>query len=221
MKSTRRRQALWLVLVIGLLVSLLPVTVQSVRAEDEKTVIRSTIGAEPIEANPLVRKRWSPYTAGLAIGVLSWVAFLLMGKGLGASSAFVKSSGMIEKTIGGEKAAQHAYYRQVTPRINSGWMLVAGIIGGSYLSATLSGDFQLTALPPLWRSIFGDNAGIRILVAFVGGMILVIGARWAGGCTSGHGITGGLQLAVSSWMALIAFFIGGVITAYLLLFFAG
>jgi uncharacterized protein len=52
-------------------------------------------------------------------------------------------------------------------------------------------------------------------------MILIIGARWAGGCTSGHGITGTLQFAVSSWMAVIAFFVGGIIAAYIIYGFAG
>ena len=221
MKSVTLPQALWFALIIGIMVSFLPCNVASVRAEGEKAVIQATIGVERADANPLVRKRWSPYSAGVAIGVLSWAAFLLMGKGLGASSSFVKSSGMIEKAVGGEKAAQRAYYREVTPRINSGWMLVAGIIVGAYLSASLSGDFQLTAIPPLWRTMFGDNVWIRMILAFVGGMILIIGARWAGGCTSGHGITGGLQLAVSSWLALIAFFVGGVVTAHVVSFFAG
>jgi hypothetical protein len=43
-----------------------------------------------------------------------------------------------------------------------------------------------------------------------------VGARWAGGCTSGHGISGTLQLAVSSWVAVVCFFIGGVGTAMLI-----
>jgi hypothetical protein len=47
-------------------------------------------------------------------------------------------------------------------------------------------------------------------------MILGIGARWAGGCTSGHGISGTLQLAVSSWLATLSFFIGGILTAMIL-----
>jgi hypothetical protein len=43
-----------------------------------------------------------------------------------------------------------------------------------------------------------------------------MGARWAGGCTSGHGISGTLQLAVSSWLATLSFFAGGIVTALLL-----
>jgi uncharacterized membrane protein YedE/YeeE len=42
------------------------------------------------------------------------------------------------------------------------------------------------------------------------------GSRWAGGCTSGHGISGTLQLAVSSWLAALFFFVGGIASATLI-----
>jgi uncharacterized membrane protein YedE/YeeE len=49
-----------------------------------------------------------------------------------------------------------------------------------------------------------------------------IGSRWAGGCTSGHGISGALQLAVSSWIAMIGMFGGGILAAlFLYRFLAG
>ena len=98
--------------------------------------------AGPADVSVLLgMKRWSPYAAGFGIGVLSWVAFLLMGQGLGASSSFSKTSGMIEKAISGEKAAQKAYYREFPPRVDRGWMIVAEIVVGSFLSSKLSGDF--------------------------------------------------------------------------------
>ena len=208
-------------MMIGFMLYLMPENSVSAWEGDERAAIQTSLGAENDGGNFLVRKRWSPYATGVAIGILSWFAFLLMGKGLGASSSFVKTSGMIEKAFSGEKARQKAYYQVVSPGINSGWMLVAGIIGGAFLSAKLSGDFHLTAVPILWEKMFGDNALIRIIVAFIGGITLIIGARWSGGCTSGHGITGTLQLAVSSWISLVAFFIGGVITAYIIFSFAG
>ncbi len=209
-------QGLMLMLLIATLL-LLCVDFQAAWAEvGEKAAIHEAMGPVETEGNPLTRKRWSPYTTGIAIGVLSWLAFLLIGKGLGVSSSYAKTSGMVEKAVKGEKVYEIEYYQEKTPKIDTGWMLVFGIIIGAFLSARLSGDFQLTAIPPLWKEMFGDNVLIRIIVAFIGGMVLIIGARWARGCTSGHGITGTLQLAVSSWMALFAFFIGGVITAYLL-----
>jgi uncharacterized membrane protein YedE/YeeE len=57
---------------------------------------------------------------------------------------------------------------------------------------------------------------LRLLTALIGGIFLGFGARWAGGCTSGHGISGTLQLAVSGWLAVCAFFAGGAAVAFLL-----
>ncbi len=64
-----------------------------------------------------------------------------------------------------------------------------------------------------WSETFGHTPVLRWMVALLGGLILGLGARWAGGCTSGHGISGTLQLAVSSWLAVLSFFIGGIATA--------
>jgi uncharacterized membrane protein YedE/YeeE len=53
-------------------------------------------------------------------------------------------------------------------------------------------------------------------VGFLGGGLMAFGARMAGGCTSGHGISGAMQLSVGSWIALLGFFVGGIATAMLL-----
>ena len=55
---------------------------------------------------------------------------------------------------------------------------------------------------------------LRYAMAFVGGVILMFGARLAGGCTSGHGISGSLQLAISGWTFFIAVFVAGIVTAF-------
>ena len=92
-------------------------------------------------------------------------------------------------------------------------MLVIGIVIGAFISATISGTFQLRWIPTLWENAFGTSPLLRVIVAFIGGIFMGVGSRWAGGCTSGHGISGTLQLTVSSWIAAICFFIGGIITA--------
>jgi len=89
-----------------------------------------------------------------------------------------------------------------------------GIVIGSFLSALLSGDLHLQWVPDLWQSAFGGNPLLRMIAAMIGGIFLGFGARWANGCTSGHGISGTLQLAVSSWISAICFFIGGILAAY-------
>ena len=161
----------------------------------------------------LSMKQWSPYAVGVGIGILSWFTFLLSDKPIGCSTAFARTSGMIERVFRGSKAAQKPYYVKFDPTVDWEWMLVMGVIIGSFISAKLSGQFQIQWIPGKWSAVFGSALIPRWLVAFIGGIIMGFGARWAGGCTSGHGISGTLQLAVSSWLAAICFFIGGIATA--------
>jgi uncharacterized membrane protein YedE/YeeE len=161
----------------------------------------------------LTMKQWSPYVAGVGIGILSCLTFLLSDKPIGCSTAFSRTSGMIEKLFRGGIVAEKAYYKRFAPSIEWEWMLVVGIFIGAFLSAKLSSQFQPMWVPLKWASTFGNSSTARWAVALIGGTIMGMGARWAGGCTSGHGISGTLQLAVSSWIAVICFFIGGVATA--------
>jgi uncharacterized membrane protein YedE/YeeE len=161
-------------------------------------------------------KRWSPYIVGVGIGVLSWLTFLLSDKPIGCSTAFTRTSGMIEKLFRGNKVLEKPYYKKFTPTIDWEWMLVLGVVIGSFISANLSGSFRLIWIPGLWAGTFGASHGPRLITAFIGGIFMGLGSRWAGGCTSGHGISGTLQLTVSSWLAAISFFIGGIASAMLI-----
>ncbi|MCK9357333.1 MAG: YeeE/YedE family protein, partial [Dehalococcoidia bacterium] len=88
-----------------------------------------------------------------------------------------------------------------------------GIVVGAFLSSMASGQAHVVWVPEPWVTAFGSAPGPRLAVAFIGGAVLGLGARWAGGCTSGHGISGTMQLAVSSWVAAICFFVGGIAVA--------
>ena len=159
---------------------------------------------------------WSPYAVGIGIGLLSCVAFVFSDKPLGCSTAFARSSGMLEETVRGRKVRDMAYYREFVPEIDWEWMLVLGIVIGAFTSAWLSGEFRLEWVPSRWAAAFGADFLPRLATAFSGGVILGFGARWANGCTSGHGISGTLQLAVSSWLAVAAFFVSGALAAFLI-----
>ncbi len=158
--------------------------------------------------------RWSPYLVGAGIGILSWLSFLISRQPIACSTSFARTSGMIERMFRGKQVESRPYYQEIKLKIDWQWMLVVGIIIGAAISALLSGDFHLKWVPDLWASAFGNDTLLRVLVALFGGVILGFGARWAGGCTSGHGISGALQLAVSSWIAALSFFAGGIITAH-------
>jgi uncharacterized membrane protein YedE/YeeE len=96
-------------------------------------------------------------------------------------------------------------------------MLVLAVIAGAFLAAWSGNELTGRWLPGLWQDRFGGESYLlRAFVAFAGGMLMAFGARMAGGCTSGHGISGTLQWAIGSWISAICFFIGGVITAMLM-----
>jgi uncharacterized membrane protein YedE/YeeE len=164
----------------------------------------------------LTEARWSPYVVGIGIGILSWLSFLISRKPIACSTTFAKASGMLERLFRGKEVALKPYYNKITLAVDWQFMLVLGIIVGSLISALLSGDFGWQWVPQLWSSAFGSNPLLRLIVALVGGVFLGFGARWADGCTSGHGISGTLQLAVSSWISAICFFVGGILTAHII-----
>jgi len=89
----------------------------------------------------LALKIWSPYVVGAGIGVLSWFTFLLSNKPIGCSTAFARTSGMIEQAITGKSVAKNPYYQKFPAVIDWEWMFVLGIIVGSLVSAMLSGVF--------------------------------------------------------------------------------
>ncbi|HMA60597.1 MAG TPA: YeeE/YedE thiosulfate transporter family protein [Halanaerobiales bacterium] len=166
--------------------------------------------------NILSMGRWSPYIIGFLIGVLSWFSFLFSKRPIGVSTAFARLSGIIEKMLYGPEVEQKEYYQEYKPIVDWEVMLIIGLILGSFISSLLSGQFQFEVVPALWLNAFGSTPILRIITALIGGFFVGLGARWAGGCTSGHGISGTMQLAVSSWLAVICFFLGGVITATLI-----
>ncbi len=159
---------------------------------------------------------WSPYIAGAGIGLLSCLAFVLADRPLGCSTAFVKARGLIGKVISAERTARMEYYREIVPQVDWALMIVPGIAIGAFLSSILSGTFHFVWVPALWASVFGDNAVLRIIIALAGGILLGFGARWAGGCTSGHGISGSIQLSLASMITAVCFFAGGIAVALLL-----
>jgi uncharacterized membrane protein YedE/YeeE len=159
---------------------------------------------------------WSPYIVGVGIGLLGCLAFVLSDRPIGCSTAFVKMQGLIEKTFRGKKVLEKEYYKKFIPGIDWQLMIVPGIVIGAFISSVLSNTFDLFIVPPLWAQEFGNSAALRILAAVAGGILLGIGARWAGGCTSGHGISGTLQLSVGSILSACCFFAGGIAMAMIL-----
>jgi uncharacterized membrane protein YedE/YeeE len=160
---------------------------------------------------------WSPYLVGALIGLLSMLTFYFSDKPLGASTAYARVAGMIGKAVAPRHTESLKYYQDNKPAVDWEVTLVVGAIAGAFLAAWHGNELTGEWLPPMWEARFGDGSlPFRIATALIGGILMAFGARLAGGCTSGHGISGALQLSVGSWIALICFFVGGIATAMLM-----
>jgi len=171
----------------------------------------------------LSKPRWSPYLVGAAIGVLSWITFASMGKALGTSTTAVRAVGVMERTVAPEHADNSPYIKKYigtteSPKPWFEWQfaLVVMLPVGAWLASRMARSRFHEQVPELWKWRFGDSKAKRYALAFLGGAILLFGARLAGGCTSGHGISGSLQLAVSSWVFIATTFAGGIAAAFAL-----
>ncbi len=163
----------------------------------------------------LKEKRWPPYLVGTGIGLLGLATIVLMHETLGASSAFERFSAALYALLfpGFYKAT--GFQVDSGPIINWYCYFVIGILIGGWLSAKLSG-FTPQRIPSVWQDNFGPSFFKRAIGAFIGGFILMMGARIARGCTSGHAISGGMHLATAGWLFMIAIFASGILTAHIL-----
>lgn len=171
--------------------------------------------------NPLNLKSWPPYGVGVGIGLLSWFAFATADHPLGISTAFENTAALAEKAVVPGVEQTNGYFAAKAaegkwPKIGWEWMLVLGVFVGAFLSSRLSGDRSPEAVPALWRWRFGGSVAARLAAAFLAGAVMVFGARLAGGCTSGHGISGNLQLAASSLVFSATFFAVATATAFVM-----
>lgn len=166
---------------------------------------------------PLFSGRWNPYLVGAGIGVLSMLVFWLADKPLGISTALSQASGACAAVFAGwEKVGENAYWAKHVPKWDYGMLFLVGTFLGTLAASVLGKSFRVETVPSVWKERFGPSVGKRMLGAVIGGVLVMFGARLAGGCTSGHGISGSLQLAVGSWTFFIVMFAAGAATALIL-----
>lgn len=161
--------------------------------------------------------RWSPYLVGIGIGVLSWVVFVVVAAPIGITTAIGQiAGGVVAPVIGAETVASNAYWRTNAMKLDYGTLFLIGTFFGALASSLISRTFKFETIPSVWQERFGASKTRRFVVAFIGGAMAMYGARMAGGCTSGNGISQSLQLAVVGWTFLAVMFVSGVITAAIL-----
>ena len=157
--------------------------------------------------------------AGVMLGLLLILATALV-KPLGVSTQYVVTDGMILHSAAPSIAESNEYLSKYGEKddwsIGYGWMLVLGMFIGGGISAFVTKRFRNRnnpSIPSMWSSEFGKSSPRRMTHAFIGGALLLFGARLAGGCTSGHMISGISQLTIGSFLFGISIFASGIITA--------
>lgn len=174
---------------------------------------------------------WHWSVAGLVIAIVT-IGLALAGKRFGISSSYealcnIASGGAMSKYfnfdwkndswrlifVGGSilgGAISALYLHSVAPDISGSTVSHLQELGISYDAAKAAGKEFMPVELFVWNSPKG------ILIGIIGGVLIGFGARWAGGCTSGHAITGMAQLQLPSLITVIGFFIGGLIMTHLL-----
>ena len=164
------------------------------------------------EARPYL----NPYLAGALLGVVLFLAFFLTGGGLGASGALSHIQTGLLKWFAPGHVDRVAYFADMAGGRRNSWdnsgvyMLVGTLLGG-----LVSGLFNRRARLET-RKGPRISIGVRLALAFAGGVIMAYGARMARGCTSGQALSGGAVLSVGSWAFMFAVFGGGYAVAWFL-----
>lgn len=164
----------------------------------------------------LRRREWPWWQGGLLLGLLNAAVFFTADYYLSVSTTFSRAAAMLVGLVAPEHVAQNAYWRTVKPIVDWQFMLVLGLPIGAFLASRLGQVVAFApALPALWTSRFGTSPARRWALGLLGGALVGFGARLADGCTSGHALSGGAQLAVSSWLFIVAMLASGLLAARL------
>lgn len=150
---------------------------------------------------------WPWYVSGPMIGLTVPILFLLTGRSFGISSSL--------RHIGAScgPRTKLPYLTKDYNWRDHIWNLifVVGILLGAFIGNYFLSSEQVSFLPESYYNLTG------VVLLFAGGVLIGFGTRYAGGCTSGHTITGISTLQTSSLVATIFFFVGGLISTWLIM----
>jgi uncharacterized membrane protein YedE/YeeE len=159
------------------------------------------------------RPFWSPYVAGVALGLVLLGSFLIMGFGLGSSGAVTRLAVGAAHLVAPKTVEANAYFSQyVGPgkHVLDDWLVfeLLGVFLGGALGAYSAGRMKLG----IDKGPRASNVQ-RLALALAGGVLMGFSARLARGCTSGQALSGGAALSLGSWVFMMAVFTGGYLVA--------
>ncbi len=165
--------------------------------------------------NSAVSKAPLPWwAAGIFLGLVQVSAIGLV-KPLGVSTQFVVANTRIINQVNKDYVANHSMISEEKyQKFGYGWWLDIGLLAGAFVSAILVGRWKLRKTTVWWQINHGPSVAKRLITGFVGGFLILLGARIGHGCTSGQFASGWAQLSLSAIPFTIAMFGLGVLTAY-------
>ncbi|HHB75187.1 MAG TPA: hypothetical protein ENK84_01395 [Desulfobulbus sp.] len=188
-------------------------------------------------ANFILQKQWNWLASGIALGITFLLCVALV-KPIGVSTQFVILDGIIWDAISSDVVVEDTnakkgysspnaylnksggkYAKSVAKPMNYSFVFVLAMILGGFVASRLQSDKdneKSLSAPPVWKERFGDSLAKRYLAAFAGGILVLYGSRLAGGCTSGHMMSGMMQTSLSGYLFALGAFAMAVPTAMVL-----
>lgn len=188
----------------------------------------------------IFQKQFNWLTSGIALSIVFIIAIALV-KPIGVSTQFVILDGVVYNAISSDfvvkdENAKHGYAstnaylnksggkyaKSVENPINYSFIFVIAIIVGAFIASKMqvakkeNAKPQSCSIPKIWEKRFGDCLSKRYFFSFLGGVLVLFGARLAGGCTSGHMMSGMIQTSLSGYLFAFATFAVAIPTAMLM-----
>jgi uncharacterized membrane protein YedE/YeeE len=145
------------------------------------------------------RPYWNPYLAGIGLGFVLLLAYLVLGTGLGASGGITRLAVATAAAAAPELVAGNpvlaGYVADGSPLRHYLVAMLVGTLLGGFASAAAAGRVALAV-----ERGPTANRSLRLVLALGGGALVGLGARFAQGCTSGQALSGGAMLQLGSFV---------------------
>lgn len=165
-----------------------------------------------------MKEKYSWLTGGLLLGIVFLAAVWLV-KPIGVSTQFVVLDGIVWNLFSPDLIVENVdnisssnaylnksggkYAANVANPLNYGLLFVVSMFLGGFLSGRFSKKKVSSSernYPAVWKNKFGSSTSKRYTYVFLAGFLVLIGARLAGGCTSGHMMSGMMQTSLSGYL---------------------
>jgi hypothetical protein len=132
--------------------------------------------------------------SGIGLALLNAIVFLevVSNRIIGASTAYPYVADLVTGTT------NNNYFTKIQGPGQWEVLFLTGAFISGIVISLFRKEFKITLIHSNWAKYKGNSVAKRIIWSFIGGFILILGSRMAGGCTSGHILSGGMQLALSS-----------------------